>query len=161
MRLVRGNALINEIGAIRQARAAGQLSLVEAIDEGRRSQKRRTKAKQCDLVLCQKGQELISMRLRCLLSTRSLREGSMRVKPFLHLLWLKSVACNHGQIQETTTHRLVTAQPGTRSESATSPLPCDPALSRPLTCGTQAERATSIAIPCPKSSRFLSMAPRD
>ena len=35
MRLVRGNALINEIGAIRQARAAGQLSLVEAIDEGR------------------------------------------------------------------------------------------------------------------------------
>ena len=36
MRLVRGNALINEIGAIRQARAAGQLSLVEAIDEGRR-----------------------------------------------------------------------------------------------------------------------------
>ena len=105
MRLVRGNALINEIGAIRQARAAGQLSLVEAIDEGLSSlsQKRRTKAKQCDLVLCQKGQELISMRLRCLLSTRSLREGSMRVKPFLHLLWLKSVACNHGQIQETTT----------------------------------------------------------
>ena len=103
MRLVRGNALINEIDAMRLARAAGQLSLVEAIDEGRRSQKRRTKAKQCDLVLCQKGQELISMRLRCLLSTRSLREGSMRVKPFLHLLWLKSVACNHGQIQETTT----------------------------------------------------------
>ena len=105
MRLVRGNALINEIGAIRQARAAGQLSLVEAIDEGLSSlsQKRRTKAKQCDLVLCQKGQELISMRLRCQLSTRSLREGSVRVKPFLHLLWLKSVACNHGQIQETTT----------------------------------------------------------
>lgn len=103
MRLVRGNALINEIGAIRQARGAGQLSLVEAIDEGRRSQKRRTKAKQCDLVLCQKGQELISMRLRCQLSTTSLREGSVRVKPFLHLLWLKSVACNHGQIQETTT----------------------------------------------------------
>ena len=163
MRLVRGNALINEIGAIRQARAAGQLSLVEAIDEGLSSlsQKRRTKAKQCDLVLCQKGQELISMRLRCQLSTRSLREGSVRVKPFLHLIWLKSVACNHGQIQETTTHRLVTAQPGTRSESATCPLPCDPALSRPLTCGTQAERATSIAIPCPKSSRFLAMAPRD
>ena len=67
------------------------------------SQKRRTKAKQCDLVLCQKGQELISMRLRCQLSTTSLREGSVRVKPFLHLLWLKSVACNHGQIQETTT----------------------------------------------------------
>ena len=105
MRLVRGNALINEIGAIRQARAAGQLSLVEAIDEGLSSlsQKRRTKAKQCDLVLCQKGQELISMRLRCQLSTRSLREGSVRVKPFLHLIWLKSVACNHGQIQETTT----------------------------------------------------------
>ena len=36
MRLVRGNALINEIGAIRQARGAGQLSLVEAIDEGRK-----------------------------------------------------------------------------------------------------------------------------
>ena len=146
MRLVRGNALINEIGAIRQARGAGQLSLVEAIDEGRRSQKRRTKAKQCDLVLCQKGQELISMRLRCQLSTTSLREGSVRVKPFLHLLWLKSVACNHGQIQETTLGN------GTRSESASSPLPCDPALSRPLTCGTQAERATSIAIPCPKLS---------
>ena len=43
------------------------------------------------------------MGLRCQLSTRSLREGSVRVKPFLHLLWLKSVACNHGQIQETTT----------------------------------------------------------
>ena len=157
MRLVRGNALINEIGAIRQARAAGQLSLVEAIDEGLSSlsQKRRTKAKQCDLVLCQKGQELISMRLRCQLSTTSLREESVRVKPILHLLWLKSVACNHGQIQETTLGN------GTRSESASSPLPCDPALSRPLTCGTQAERATSIAIPCPKSSRFLAMAPRD
>ena len=35
MRLVRGNALINEIDAMRLARAAGQLSLVEAIDEVR------------------------------------------------------------------------------------------------------------------------------
>lgn len=157
MRLVRGNALINEIGAIRQARGAGQLSswLKQSMRGGGRSQKRRTKAKQCDLVLCQKGQEWISMRLRCQLSTTSLREESVRVKPILHLLWLKSVACNHGQIQETTLGN------GTRSESASSPLPCDPALSRPLTCGIQAERATSIAIPCPKSSRFLAMAPRD
>ena len=43
------------------------------------------------------------MGLRCQLSTRSLREGSVRVKPFLHLLWLKGLACNHGQIQATTT----------------------------------------------------------
>ena len=35
VRLVRGNALINEIDAMRLARAAGQLSLVEAIDEVR------------------------------------------------------------------------------------------------------------------------------